>query len=38
MRQIQRTNRVAGGQVGGWAKWVIGIKEGTCYDEHWCYM
>lgn len=19
----------------GWAKWVIGIKEGTCYSEHW---
>ena len=19
---------------GGWAKWVMGIKEGTC-DEHW---
>ena len=20
---------------GGWAKWVMGIKEGTCLDEHW---
>ena len=20
---------------GGWAKWVMGIKEGTCWDEHW---
>ena len=20
---------------GGWARWVIGTKEGTCYDEHW---
>ena len=19
----------------GWAKWVMGIKEGTCCDEHW---
>ena len=19
----------------GWAKWVMGIKEGTCLDEHW---
>ena len=19
---------------GGWARWVMGIKEGTC-DEHW---
>ena len=23
-------------EVGGWwARWVMGIKEGTCYDEHW---
>ena len=21
--------------VGGWAKRVMGIKEGTCWDEHW---
>ena len=20
---------------GGWARWVMGIKEGTCYDERW---
>ena len=20
---------------GGWAKWVMGIKEDTCWDEHW---
>ena len=19
----------------GWAKWMMGIKEDTCYDEHW---
>ena len=19
----------------GWAKWVMGIKEGTWWDEHW---
>ena len=19
----------------GWAKWVRGIEEGTCDDEHW---
>ena len=19
----------------GWAKWVMGIKEGACWDEHW---
>ena len=23
-----------GNWKGGWAKWVMGIKEGTC-DEHW---
>ena len=21
--------------VGGWSKWVMGIKEITCWDEHW---
>ena len=21
--------------VGGWAKRVMGMKEGTCGDEHW---
>ena len=27
--------RVAGGLVGGgWAKWVMRIKQGTCWDEH----
>ena len=27
--------RVSAGEVGGgWAKWVMGIKECTC-DEHW---
>ena len=20
--------------VGGWTKWVMGIKEVTCWDEH----
>ena len=20
---------------GGWAKWVMAIKEGTCWDKHW---
>ena len=20
---------------GGWAKWASGIKENTCWDEHW---
>ena len=24
-----------GGVLGGeWAKWVMGIKKGTCWDEH----
>ena len=29
--------RVDGGVLGGgrWAKWVMGIKEGTCWDKHW---
>ena len=22
---------------GGRAKWVMGIKEGTCWDEHWVF-
>ena len=27
--------RVAGGKwVEGWAKWVMGFKEGSCWDEH----
>ena len=21
--------------MGGWAKWVRGIREDTCWDEHW---
>ena len=21
--------------MGGRAKWVMGIKDGTCWDEHW---
>ena len=21
--------------MGAWAKWVRGIKEETCWDEHW---
>ena len=24
-----------GGLGGGWVKWVMGIKEGTCWQEHW---
>ena len=28
--------RVDGGQGGrGRGKWVKGIEEGTCWDEHW---
>ena len=23
------------GLDGGWARWVMGTKEGTCQDEHW---
>ena len=33
---IENTLRVDGGEVvGGWAKWVMGIKEGASCDEHW---
>ena len=21
----------------GWTKWVMGIKGGICWDEHWVY-
>ena len=21
--------------VRGWTRWVMGIKEGTCWDENW---
>lgn len=24
-----------GSNGGGLVKWVMGIKEGTCWDEHW---
>ena len=24
-----------GGGLQGWGKWVTGIEEGTCWDEHW---
>ena len=20
-----------------WVRWMIGIKEGTCWDEHWVW-
>ena len=23
------------GGVGGRGKWVMGMEEGTCWDEHW---
>ena len=23
--------------MGGWAKWMMGIKEGTCGGEHWVF-
>ena len=32
---IENTLRIIGEVVGGgWVKWVMGIKEGTCY-KHW---
>ena len=28
--------KVAGGVVHrGWVKWVMGIEEGACWNEHW---
>ena len=21
--------------VGGWSRWVMGIKEGNCFDDQW---
>ena len=36
---IENQLRVDGGRcLEGWATWVMGIKEGTCWDEHWMYM
>ena len=27
--------RVVGGEVREWFKWVMRIKEGTCWNEYW---
>ena len=27
--------RVAGGEVGGWGNWVMGVKVGMGCNEHW---
>ena len=33
---IENKLSVDGGELGGgWARWRMGIKEGTCFDEHW---
>ena len=33
---IKKKLRVAGCEVGGRrARWVMGTKEGICYDKHW---
>ena len=29
--------RVDGGGVGERGKWMVGIEEGTCWDEHWVF-
>ena len=37
IRDLNTENKLRvdrGRWVGGWAKWVMGIKEGTCV-EHW---
>ena len=34
--RIENTLRAAGGEVGGgWARWVTGTKDSTCWDEPW---
>ena len=33
-RLLNTENRVDGGRERG-AKWMMGIGEGTCWDEHW---
>jgi len=36
LQTLETKLRVAGWEVdGGWARWVMGIKKGTGYDEHW---
>ena len=32
---MQRTNRGLMGAVGKKGKWVVGIEEGSCWDEPW---
>lgn len=31
---LNRELRVGREAGEGWAKWVMGIEEGTCFDEH----
>ena len=34
-RTLEKLGKTAGGKVGReWARWVMGIKEGTCWHEH----
>ena len=36
LKRLLMMKRVDGGRwVGGWARWVMGIKDGTCCDEPW---
>ena len=33
---IENKLKVNGWKVGGgWVRWMMGIKEGTCWDESW---
>lgn len=38
-RERKQTKRERKGEIervdGAWAKWMIGMREGTCSDEHW---
>ena len=35
---IENKLSVNGGKGRGWDRWMMVIKEGTCYDEHWGCM
>ena len=35
LKYREQTGLLEGKWVGGWTKWVMGIKEGTRWDEYW---
>ena len=34
-RPLNTENKLKVDGGGEWAKWVMGIKRGSCWDEHW---